>query len=1149
MLNNNEKLIEDILESFSNDGIDSKEIIIIEKCFDDEIKEEDFCEVLSHINVKKIDFYERKNMIGCIKRLFECGDKEVCSKYMRIIICVYKDMLFENYYTYEIIGRKSKEILNVFEEYNIPSYYFILYKGKRIATAKDMTPGNFEELKKIYITDKKNYKKALEIANDRTKAFLVAAVIMESKEQMKQLEIYLKSFIQQKFDEATGNKDSLQFAIIMSYITCDKFKESTQNLKSLLMSQHEQSFVILSTYLENNYCEYNYNKVVKTKVNRVNKEMNMLIKKIEVPMEYYIHFMSERYIRDCNNDLTIYKENIYKSDKEVIRKAILLCGSKAIEILILASYFWNIGEGSEFIEMAEEKILNEFKVFLQKEEFTDQEVNNFYEYSKGNRELGKIELPKSFRNKYISRYNYRETFRTLFLIKDTSSIFDRIVKYIMEIKNGDIFETFMTEFLYSISKDENDLLELLKKVNIKMDKALPLLSYIKTEIYQQELNKKATNLLDKLFEEKTQEVLLNIGECNAGGREYWITKISKSYKKVNITEEEYYEILIKYVGDYSKNVRTIVIEYINENEKCIQKLIPLLSAKKAQIRESVVMFLGNNLNDNYKKLLEDRLDQEKNSKVKNLIIKYLNIESSIENNTKNQIEDNVFEYCKKNLDKRKKAKVEWLNPAKLPKLKLKDSKKEVSEEIVYYILNSFVETCSKEVKLNLEVKNIALQLDEETLKNFSFEILNKWINEGAEAKKRWVLSLAAMFGDSRVIELLNFHIKQWAIIYLRGAIASQAVKALALCGSDKALMLVDNISRNINHKQVKNAAIEALEFAAKELSIDPEELADKLIPTLEFDEKGEQIFDYGNRKFIVNVDSQLQLVIFKEDGKQLKNLPAVGKNDIEEIAKKSREQFKTLKKGLKELIGIQGRRLEGALSVNRIWTRDKWKKIFVSNVLMQKFALGLIWGVYEKNNLIQSFRYMEDGSFNTLNEEEYELLENAEIGLLHPVELRKEDIEAWREQLSDYEIKQPFKQLSRETFKITQEIKENKTFKDFSKTIFSEYEIMKFQSMNWNKGMILDGGGYTEFYKENSKLGIIAEVCHSGLCVGYISGEDVTLEEVVFYNSQDYNKIGFDYKKKLTKRLKLKDIPQRFYSEVMYDVSKVTLNNKGKSER
>lgn len=57
---------------------------------------------------------------------------------------------------------------------------------------------------------------------------------------------------------------------------------------------------------------------------------------------------------------------------------------------------------------------------------------------------------------------------------------------------------------------------------------------------------------------------------------------------------------------------------------------------------------------------------------------------------------------------------------------------------------------------------------------------------------------------------------------------------------------------------------------------------------------------------------------------------------------------------------------------------------------------------------------MEDGTFNTVDEDEYELPLNTLVGLVHPLELEASTLDGWKTQLEDYEVKQPFEQLNRE---------------------------------------------------------------------------------------------------------------------------------------
>ncbi len=188
----------------------------------------------------------------------------------------------------------------------------------------------------------------------------------------------------------------------------------------------------------------------------------------------------------------------------------------------------------------------------------------------------------------------------------------------------------------------------------------------------------------------------------------------------------------------------------------------------------------------------------------------------------------------------------------------------------------------------------------------------------------------------------------------------------------------------------------ALENAAKQLSMSPEELADRIVPTLGFSKDGSRVFDYGARSFTVRITPALELLITTGEGKAVKNMPAPGKTDDAEKSAAAYADFKAMKKLMKDTVSSQRFRLETARMVGRCWSISGWRELFVENSVMHQFAISLIWGIYEKGALTDTFRYMEDGSFNTADEEEYELPQEGNIGLVHPVELSEEELLAWK---------------------------------------------------------------------------------------------------------------------------------------------------------
>ena len=104
----------------------------------------------------------------------------------------------------------------------------------------------------------------------------------------------------------------------------------------------------------------------------------------------------------------------------------------------------------------------------------------------------------------------------------------------------------------------------------------------------------------------------------------------------------------------------------------------------------------------------------------------------------------------------------------------------------------------------------------------------------------------------------------------------------------------------------------------------------------------------------------------------MKNLPKPGAKDDNELATAAEKAFKEMKKQLKATVTAQKARLEYVLMCARTWDAAGWTQLFVKNPVMHSFAIGLIWGTYDaEGKLLASFRYMEDGSFNTMEEEEF----------------------------------------------------------------------------------------------------------------------------------------------------------------------------------
>lgn len=491
----------------------------------------------------------------------------------------------------------------------------------------------------------------------------------------------------------------------------------------------------------------------------------------------------------------------------------------------------------------------------------------------------------------------------------------------------------------------------------------------------------------------------------------------------------------------------------------------------------------------------------------------------------------------------RKRKVEWVKTIHFPTVHFQntasenstsESEKDILNECLVaspeYMLAILVSYADMDILgISQEAKILTSLLVPQELAAYIYALYSGWIAAGAEAKTRWVLYAAAIHGDAEMLSLMQKQLKDWAE-HSRGAIAADAVRAIAFNGSAQALLLVDQIARKFKSNQVKNAAKEALNDAAIALGISRDELDDRIIPNLGLNMQAERILDYGPRTFTVRLTPQLTLEIYDNSKKQLKKLPSPGKQDDAEKAAWAQEELKQMKKQLKLVITAQKLRLDQVLTTARFWKAQSWKELFVNNPVMHQFAVGLIWGLYENGQLKDTFRYMEDGSFNTVDEAEYTFPKTGMIGLVHPLELSEELLQAWKEQLLDYEITQPVEQLERPVYYVTEEEKGiEKITRFYGKAINSAAFVGKLLSVGWVRGEILDGGFFDNCYRSDSEFG--AELTFSGCSVGY-GNEEVIIDDLVFTKVVH----GASYGEETCTPDK---VSERYFSEIILQITRI----------
>lgn len=591
--------------------------------------------------------------------------------------------------------------------------------------------------------------------------------------------------------------------------------------------------------------------------------------------------------------------------------------------------------------------------------------------------------------------------------------------------------------------------------------------------------------------------------------------------------DTYQSLIFSCAANSKKRVREQAIKACIMHKDWEQKLLELFDSKKLKEREFALLVLEEWGTVSDIERVKTILEQEKNQKLKERLSEFLE-DLEKEGAMSKGLERMAFGVLKG----AKKRKVEWVLELPLPEVHDQDGNL-LSAEYPLSVLALYADM--EILGRNESANKLVEPLQKEEFSDYIQGLYDAYLKAGAEAKKRWVLYAYAFHGRKEAIRVLQKQLSTWAD-NARGAMAAEAVRAIALNGSREALLMVDQMSRKHKSRQVKNAAAAALSEAAEELQISKEELEDKIVPDLDFNEKSERIFDYGARCFTVRINTVLELEVCDENNKQLKNLPVPGKRDEEDKAKAAYEAFKQMKKQLKTVVASQKIRLLQALRMARLWSVEQWKDLFVKNPVMHQFAMGLIWGVYQDKALKATFRYMEDGSFNTSKEEEYTLSDTGMIGLVHPLELSVEELEAWKEQLSDYEVVQPFEQLWRTVYQVKDEEKEKLAFDGlYGKTQPVISLSGKLLGSGWYRGEVLDAGFFENYYRRDGEYG--AELTFSGCSVGYENPE-VTVYSLYFYRLDKVAKGSGSRDIFLKKyRCRLEDVNARYFSEVILELT------------
>ncbi|GAB3260770.1 DUF4132 domain-containing protein [Kineosporia babensis] len=397
----------------------------------------------------------------------------------------------------------------------------------------------------------------------------------------------------------------------------------------------------------------------------------------------------------------------------------------------------------------------------------------------------------------------------------------------------------------------------------------------------------------------------------------------------------------------------------------------------------------------------------------------------------------------------------WVQAAVLPPVRLRDGSGVLPASALEHLVTVFALSRMDQPYAGLEVVREAVLPQD--LAGFAWQLFQRWFAAGAVAKDNWALDALALAGDDEAVRKLTPMILAWPG---EGghARAVTGVAVLAGIGTDVALMHLHNIAQRAKFKGLKTAAQAKMSEVAEALGLTSEQLADRLVPGLGLAADGSLRLDYGPRQFVVGFDEQLKPYVADASGKRLKSLPKPGAKDDPELAPAAYQQFSALKKDVRRIGPDVIRRLERAMVTSRRWSGAEFRQLFVEHPLLWHIVRRLVWGQYdEQDQLIGTLRVAEDRTFADADDEEVTLSDDAVVGVLHPLQAGA-DVPLWAEVLADYEILQPFAQLARPVFVLTEKEAADGRVERFEGLKIPSRKLLSLEQRGWLREDPMDAG-------------------------------------------------------------------------------------------
>lgn len=371
---------------------------------------------------------------------------------------------------------------------------------------------------------------------------------------------------------------------------------------------------------------------------------------------------------------------------------------------------------------------------------------------------------------------------------------------------------------------------------------------------------------------------------------------------------------------------------------------------------------------------------------------------------------------------------------------------------------------------------------------------------GSAISSKGVLAVSAACASEHAAEPVRQYLREY--YGTRAAQGRALIAMLSWIEHPSATQLMLSIGNRFRTKSIQEEASRQATALAERKGWTLSELADRTIPSAGFDESGELQLSYGQRSFTVKLLDDLSVRLFNPEEKEIKALPEPRLDDDAAQAKDSKKAFTSVKKEIKAVIDMQTERLYEALCIGKQWKVNDWQLYLNQHPIMRRLIQKLIWLEHDGENIIQSFRPLDDGTLTDTHDNEVKLSPTANIRLAHDSFLSGEQITQWQAHLQDYEVNPLFQQLGKGVYALPEDKNNLDQIGDFEGYLIEAYPLRnRAMKLGYTRGDAQDGGWFMTYEKRFIDLGITSVIEFTGNPLPE-ENRTVSLLSLYFTNSQ-----------------------------------------------